>query len=217
MIFNRNQSLLLFLFCLITVLSGCAVVKPTGNEIASPTLWQAHHKQIAQVNHWAFQAQASLSYEGKQEAFILRWNCSINEQRSEFSLYTRQGHQLLHLNVFPNHAIIKDRKGKTTQHKNSGVLIRRFIGFDIPIDYLCHWTAGIPKPSKQSRGLLVVGKTGYLENLQQADWEIKYLSYKEHLVGQTSLALPKTMIAKHKKIEIRLSITRQNEVNLQAL
>jgi len=161
----------------LTLLAGCAttVQVPGGEQTLSrtpPKNWPQRLASLGGFNHWQLQGKLAISEPGHNEtAVINRWR----QHGREFELRVASSFMGLgstELSGDPGFVNLTTGSGKNYVSAQPGQLLKRELGWTLPLANLPYWVKGIPNPDQPAN--LFFDDQGQLKRLEQNGWAVHY-------------------------------------------
>jgi outer membrane lipoprotein LolB len=186
-------------------LSGCASqqtsIKPmvtakpmTKKPSAKEALWKKRQQQFARMTSWTMDGKVAMRYKVDNWNFGVNWaqkgkNNSVINIKNPFT-----GATVALLTQNNSKVTLTTSNGKTYQDTNAERLLKKHAKIELPLGGLTYWARGITAP-QYPKGKVVLDAMGRPKQITQANWLIKYRSYK----GNAYNSLPKKVILTRKK------------------
>lgn len=153
------------------------------------TDWKIHKRSISRIIH--YQARGTFVYISGTQKIYARFYFQQNNNRS---------YRLIIMNAFGNNAIdltvkpfmvkiLVNHKKKCYITYNPELILKSFIGMDIPIRNIQKWILGLPGDSTN----FILNKRGYIKKINYTkkgiSWLIEYKNYHNNMI----LPLPNNM------------------------
>jgi outer membrane lipoprotein LolB len=198
-----------FIITLSLLLSACQLTG-SSSDASDPnqpvsTLsgpWLEHKKGLENLNE--YQARGKFAYitANKTTAANFAWyQRTPNDYR--LLLTTPFGNRIIELNVAPNLTQLTDDKNQIHINSDAQALIYQLTGMEIPLNNLRQWLIGLPGESSD----FLLDKNYRINHLNftenGANWQVKYLSYKDD--SQPALPSNLELTQGDLKIKIRIS------------
>lgn len=163
------------------ILSGCSSQQTAVTQPAVPKLgWQEHVQKIKNIKDWNASAQVAIKVKQKTQKARMTWQQGSEDYQIAFSgPFGASGPKLTGNDesatlIIPKEAPITGR--------STSELLRKRLGWQLPVNNAKYWMLGIPSPASVSKVLL---KEERLSTLVQDGWTINYSKYKQF--GEYSL------------------------------
>lgn len=193
---------LLVLICL-TALSGCELLVLSEPEVPKAkdvdTAWALHNKKLEQLEAWNIDGRISLRLEDEAWHATLLWQQI--DQAYHIRLFGPFGAGAIQLDGSPQ-TVILTQDGEQLHSQDPEQLLSQRLGWHVPINGLRYWAVGQKIPDKPAK--LDLDQAGYLANLEQDGWKIRYRRY----VMVDGYLLPSKIFMDNKGLDIRIVIDR---------
>ncbi|MCK5813743.1 MAG: outer membrane lipoprotein LolB [Cocleimonas sp.] len=201
------------LFFSLFLLGGCTTqqsgVKPVVKAMVTPgvtvsgkeALWKKRQQQFLKMASWNMKGKVAMRYKVDNWSFGVDWsqknkNTSVINIKNPFT-----GATVALLTQKNNKVTMKASDGKTYQDTNAERLLKKQAGIELPLEGLIYWARGITAP-QYPKGTIVLDTMGRPKQITQANWVIKYRSYK----GSAYNSLPKKVILTRKKDAVYVNL-----------
>lgn len=179
-------------------LAACATTSRQGGDRLAA--WAGHRAMLAGLEHWNLQGRIALR--SARDAWQARLVWRQQGERFEIDVLSPFGRQLARLRGGEDGVLLTLPKGERHRAGNVDELLRRRLGWRLPVAGLRHWVLGLPAPGPVERRVL--DAAGRLRLLAQAGWSIDYDHYRE----DAGLALPTRMTLRRGELRLRLVVDR---------
>lgn len=157
-----------------TLLSSCASVAPPAEN--TPIHWQAREKSLNTLTAWRLSGKLGIISDTDSGSMSVAWEQSQNNYTIRLMPPLNAGAMTLNGN---NQGItLTTSDGKISRAANPSELLRDNGGPALPVQNLRYWIRGLPAPGAATPAFDAYGR---LSRLNQAGWEIVYLSYTHAL------------------------------------
>jgi len=164
-------------------LNGCSTtsrqtpdtVVDSGSQQQS---WKARQSKLAVLNAWQLTGRASVAYRGDNWPFGIEW------QQTSATQYRMQIKHPLTKSTLATidkagQVVTLKSKGRVYRDSSAEKLIENNLGVKLPVKGMKHWVRGIASPNSPLVSVKLDAK-GRPTLLQQAGWNIAYLSYQNN-------------------------------------
>lgn len=132
----------------------------------------------------------------------LRWRQLPDTYRITLSNALGQG--LLQLRGGPGAVTLRTAEGEVFEDTNAETLLRRQLGWSVPLEGLRYWVLGVADPREDVQHEELDGQ-GRLQLLEQSGWRIDYLDYDE---SPESAGLPTSISLSNQRLRASLDVNR---------
>lgn len=185
---------------LILALSGCSTL-PRTPTATRETYWRQHQQAVLAHRIWSFDGSFGLRVGHRGWSAGLHWVQSGEPFHIE--IYGPLGRTLAVLAGQPGEVSLIDERGKSYRASSSIALMRRVLGWSLPVDGLRYWVRGLPVPGQVVTSRRLDGR-GRLTRLSQDGWNIQYSDYNY----DTADARPTRMVMAHGDLHLTLVIAQ---------
>ena len=200
MVFLKYRLRLYPLMFILFLLQGCSLWE-SSQVLLAPVSWNAHRERVLTIRKWRCSGRVSVRYAQTSESVNFYWK----QQGTHYDilLLGPLGSSLAQLFGSLGGAITLKIPGqKTITAMSESALLSSTMHFNEPIPFqaLRYWILGIPVAGPCDMKL----EQGYLTDLSQSQWHLKYSRYKK--VGHWILPTMLHVENNAHTIWIRLSI-----------
>jgi outer membrane lipoprotein LolB len=187
------------LFAAVLLLSACSATRPLPEDEAQrSSLYQSKIQRLLPYRNWGLEGRLAVTNEEDGGSGNFRWRESGQESHMDFHGALGRGAWVL--DAGPDQAEITLADGTVRRAPTVTELVRREVGWKIPVENLSWWVRGMAVPG--TSGKRVLDEQGNLTELQQNGWTIAYDRYREF--GDVSL--PVRLTAQQAEWKIKLAI-----------
>jgi outer membrane lipoprotein LolB len=185
-------------FCLLA-LAGCSATRPLSPvEADRARLYESRYQSLNQVEEWALEGRLAVNDGEEGGSGHLNWLSRAGFSRMDF--YGALGRGAWQLSADADGVLLEMASGETYRADDINELVRRQLGWDIPVDALEWWVRGLVSPGDwEAREL---DEEGRLVMLEQHGWTIEFASYRQ--IG--GISMPRKMNAKQQTHQVKLAI-----------
>ncbi|MDN5848381.1 MAG: lipoprotein insertase outer membrane protein LolB [Nitrococcus sp.] len=185
--------------CLITgsVLAGCAVQPPLPEQ-ARRTAFANHQAQVSQLSSWSLAGRAAIRTAREGGSVAVHWQQS--SERYRIDLIAPFGAGSVRLTGDSQHVRLQTSRGESVVAASARNLLRRYMGYDVPVTALRYWLLGIPAPGPI--GLRRLDRYGRLAFLAQQGWRVEFLDYGRF----SGVELPTALVLERDQMQVKLVI-----------
>lgn len=127
------------------------------------------------LDRWTLEGRLAVNDGRDGGSGRFNWQKDGNETRMEF--HGALGRGAWRLEADSNGAVLELADGETSRAPSVGQLVKRQLGWEIPVDALAWWVRGCAAPGEKERHF--VDDLGRLMELSQLGWKIEYGKYTE--------------------------------------
>lgn len=178
------------------LLGGCATAPPAAG--VAENRYHDRVNALAEFRHWTLSGRLALRDGDEGGSGNLNWQQAPGFTRMDF--HGALGRGAWRLTAAPGVAGLELADGATYQAESVDALVRRELGWRIPVDDLAWWVRGLEAPGLvEARHL---DENGNLLALTQRGWSIEYGRYRD--VG--GVTLPVKMTARRAAQSVKLAV-----------
>lgn len=179
------------------LLVGCGpALRPATDELAR--LDQDRLQQLEQHSHW--RASGRLSARDERDSGQLRFIWIQSPEMTEVRLMAPLGQGSWRLYVSSDGAVLEDGDGRSDWAPEPETLLRRHMGWSMPVGPLVGWLTGVPGEAATD---LVVADNGAPYAFVERGWQVSYRGY----VLVDDIALPRRVDVTAGEREARLLVS----------
>lgn len=179
-------------------LGGCAALPPP-TPLEADSGWRRHAEAVGRITAWDLQGRVALTLEGEAWHASLLWQQLPDSYRLRLSSPLGQGVAMVEGRAGEVRIALPD--GTRDRAADAETLLRRHLGWRLPVDGLAWWVRGLPRPGPEARPRF--DDAGRLVRLEQSGWRIDYLDYVR-VGGQD---LPRRVFLASDHLEVRLVVS----------
>ncbi len=180
------------------LLAACASVPPYEDEPTPAEKLRLYETRAAEVEdraQWSLDGKLAVSDGEDGGSGRVEWHSRPG--LSEINFTGTLGRGAWQLDIAPGHAVLQLANGETWQARDVGVLVRRHVGWTVPVDALSWWVRGLAAPGPVERRDLDAG--GRMTLLSQHGWEVEYRHYEDF----DGMALPTRLEARNGERQVK--------------
>lgn len=185
---------------LVVLLSACA----SGPKMIEPldvnATWGRRQVMLLGLQSWKMDGRIAVRLENEGWQAGMRW--SQQDNHYEMDMFDPLGRKVARLRGGPQGVNLKTSRGESAQAADAEALMRKLLGYSLPVSGLRYWVLGIPDPKRHTLGM-ALDKFGRLKSLRQSGWDISYQRYN----NSDSLDLPKKIVLINQELEIKVVIS----------
>jgi outer membrane lipoprotein LolB len=191
------RKILASVFCVVfcVILAGCSTMPAKQAANNQKMSWVHRQNQLANIQNWKINGAVSITNDGHGQTASVVWTQVKNHY--DIAIYGPFGAGRVTLTGQPN-SVILTSGSKRYYGKSPEAVMRKILGWSLPVSHLVYWIRGIPAPLTLSETKL--DHYNHLEHLQQDGWLIDYLRY----TGVAEYDLPSKLELTRDKLHVRL-------------
>lgn len=195
--FRFIQQGLLLLMVLLT--AACA----HRTNLTPPENVLEHQRQLQTIEHWQLSGKLGIRTANDSGSASLKW--SQENADYEINLSGPLGQKRMLITGSPDKVRLEQSGEPAQEAKSPEILIKKQLGWTLPVTQLAYWVRGVPAP-KGRITRLEQNSAGLIAQLQQGDWLITYSNYSDQHFNGKTLALPGKITAEYQDVRLILAI-----------
>lgn len=161
------------------------------NHLAAPPSgvqsWPARRMTLNQIQNWQITGKIAVITAEDSGSASVDW--IQHQQQFSISLFGPLGLNGLKLNGSSRYATLTTANGQHYSAHSPELLLKQQWGWNLPVSYLNYWVRGLPVPNLPTENKWDANHR--LERLQQAGFDIQFLSYVPvSLSSEQTIELP---------------------------
>lgn len=188
------------LLLLLVLLTAACVHRP---GLTPPDNLLEHQHQVQTVDDWQINGKLGIRTADDNGSASLKW--TQQNAGYQINLSGPLGQKRMLITGTPESVRLEQTGEPAQEAKTPEALIRKQLGWTLPVTQLAYWVRGVPAP-KGRITRLEQNDTGLLAQLQQGDWLITYSNYSDQPFNGKTLALPGKITAEYKDVRLTLVI-----------
>nr|VFK29196.1 MAG: outer membrane lipoprotein LolB [Candidatus Kentron sp. MB]VFK74714.1 MAG: outer membrane lipoprotein LolB [Candidatus Kentron sp. MB] len=175
--------------------------EPPPVPVADPhTEWQARKQKLAGLHQWSATGRVAIRTEKEAWNVGMRWRQQRDNYRIRFHAPLALG--TAEIIGTPRGVQLRTNR-ETLSAPDPEALLRRVMGWHIPLSGLRNWILGRPEAGVPEE-TVEIDAAGRLMRLRQSGWEIRYLAYRR--IGE--MVLPTRLTLENARFRARVRISR---------
>ena len=178
-------------------LNGCVSLHEPSTPASTTKRTSVQLVQLRNLKQWQIHGAFSLTTPRQNDLANYQWK----QNKQSFEINVSSALNAVHFRVGgqPGRVVLTGIKGGPIEAPYAETLLRRVLGWQLPVSGLVYWVRGLPAP-----GVRVVQRDqqGRLKVLKQQGWQINYLSYQ----NVKGIDLPKLMRLRRSSLQIKIVI-----------
>jgi outer membrane lipoprotein LolB len=176
----------------VAVLAGCAPQLPP--LVAT----EAARARLMALAHWRMVGRIGVQTAAEGFQASVRWEHEKAQDRVQVSGPFNQG--AVSIVLQDDLILIRDDRGEVRTSRDAAGLLRKELGFPVPLANLRYWVIGVPEPLRT--GVPRYDAAGLLRELTQDGWSLAY----EQFVPVNDLVLPQKLSARGDDMKLKLVV-----------
>ena len=184
---------------LVCLLAGCAAAPGVKPDLAhSEALWAAREASLARLDIWTLRGRIGVVADERAWSATVLWEQAPSGYRIDIVGPVGQGRATV---LGGPAGVSLAAEGRTDSARTPEALIRKHLGWDVPVSGLRYWLRGLPRPGPvQDRSL---DGRGRLVSLDQAGWHIEFQRYQPSAAG---VDLPYKLSLETDRLRVRVAV-----------
>lgn len=183
------------------VLAGCA----HQARITPPASLQAHEAQLRSLEQWQIQGKLGIRAPHDSGSASLNWKHTPEAYQIFLSAPLGQKH--VEIIGSPNLVELHQSGQAPMSARDAESLIKKAMGWSLPVSQLNYWVRGIPAPKAAITHLQLTAE-GLIGELAQSGWQLSFSNYTNQSFRDQTLVLPGKIVAEYKDLRLTLVIRR---------
>ena len=192
------QRCLLLLLTLLFI-SGCA----HRGSLTPPQNIVEHQRQLQAISDWQLTGKLGIRTTGDSGSASVKWVQQLANY--QINLSGPLGQKSMIITGTPEKVRLEQTGEPAQEAKTAEALIKRSVGWTLPVAQLAYWVRGVPAP-KLRITQLQQNETGLIAQLIQGGWSITYSNYRDQTFNGTILPLPGKVTAEFEDVRLILVI-----------
>jgi len=175
-------------------LTACGLIpkKNTGTQsekwLTNPQVFKQAYQNHSLKHQWRYSAKVGVvtPNESNQANMVWLFDDNVHSVNNTVRLFGPLGIGSIKIEFDDRSVQLSDKNGVLHQGNSAEELLRRIVGWPIPVDALQYWLFSLPQPKQ--RYAYKLNDEGQLSALQQYGWEINYSGYREYYKGEAPMA-----------------------------
>ncbi len=189
----------LFLFTVMILVAGCT----HQGRITPPPNLLAHQTALQTIAHWELNGKLGIRTAEESGSATLKWIQTQQEYRIQLS--GPFGQKSMLITGTPSKVILEEAGKKPLTANTAEALIKKAVGWTLPVTQLAFWVRGVPSPREKITRLRT-NELGLIDELEQGGWVIQYSSYRQWDIQGKQLTLPQKVIAQYRDVRLILAV-----------
>jgi outer membrane lipoprotein LolB len=187
------------------LLTACASAPSTDGTLSKTERKKRYESRAAIIQmhqSWALDGKLAVSDGEDGGSGKLKWRTQPG--LSELDFRGTFGRGAWQLAIRPGRSVLNLANGDTWEASDVSILVRKHVGWDVPVDALQWWVRGLAAPGRYSSR--DIDDSGRLTLLSQDGWNVEYQRYQEF----AGMALPTKLEARSGDHQVKLVMRSWN-------
>lgn len=186
------------LLLVLLLASGCA-----HRSLTPPQDVLEHQRQVQAIGDWTLTGKLGIRTPEDSGSASLKWAQKIANY--QINLSGPLGQKSMIITGTPDKVRLEQTGEPAQEAKTAEALIKKSVGWTLPVAQLAYWVRGVPAPKLRITHLQQ-NQNGLIDQLIQGDWNITYSNYRDQDFNGTTLPLPGKITAEYKDVRLILVI-----------
>ena len=161
--------------------------------------WEAHKAHLSALNQWQMDSRIFIQTKDDGFSSTIRWIQEGSSYQLRFSAPFNQG--IYHMTGNPETVSILLPDNTEQSAKDPETLMKKALGFKLPVSGLSYWLRGLPYPDDPDRDI-ILDSNERLSKLEQAGWDIKISKY----IHKDGYYLPTKLTMENKHLKMKMAV-----------
>jgi len=184
-----------FILILLAALTGCAATPISPLQQS----WQQREAYLQNLTDWQLQGRIGIRTADDSWSGSLRWQQQQDHYDIGFSGPLGQG--AVKLQGDQDRVVLSTPEGDVVGHQGPEQLLRKQLGWQVPLSHLRYWVVGRPSPQWPG-AKLSFDEFGRISQLQQDGWTIDYRRYQR----LEDMELPSKVVVQNSTLTVKLVV-----------
>lgn len=183
----------------LVAIAGCA----HRGSLTPPQDVIEHQRQLQAVEHWQLNGKLGIRTADDNGSATVKWV----QQNADYqiNLSGPLGQKRMIITGTPGNVRLEQSGEPAQEAKTAEALIKKSVGWTLPVAQLAYWVRGVPAP-KMRITHLEQNANGLLDRLHQGDWIITYSNYRDQTYQGLTLPLPGKITAEYRDVRLILAV-----------
>jgi len=183
------------------ILTGCTSLSPSSQPPSEFEQWEQHKAHLSELKNW--QMDSRIFIQTKEDGFSssIRWIQQDQSYQLHFSAPFSQG--IYHLTGDPEKVSIHLPDNTEQSARDPETLMKKTLGFRLPVSGLSYWLRGLPYPDEPDRNI-ILDRNERLSELKQAGWNIRISRY----IHKNGYYLPTKLKMENRHLKMKMVVNK---------
>jgi outer membrane lipoprotein LolB len=183
----------------LVAIAGCA----HRGSLTPPQDVIEHQRQLQAVGNWQINGKLGIRTANDNGSATVKWV----QQNADYqiNLSGPLGQKRMIITGTPGKVRLEQSGEPAQEAKTAEALIKKSVGWTLPVAQLTYWVRGVPAP-KMRITHLEQNANGLLDRLHQGDWIITYSNYRDQTYQGLTLPLPGKITAEYRDVRLILAV-----------
>ena len=187
------------IICIALLTAACAH-KP---GVTPPENLREHQRQLQAIAEWQLQGKLGIRTPDENGSASLKWTQEMANY--QLNLSGPLGQKRMIITGTPGKVQLEQTGEPAQEAKSPEALIKKQLGWTLPVTQLAYWVRGVPAPSGRINHI-EQNSDGLIAQLQQGGWLISYSNYQDQPFNHSTLAMPGRITAEYEDVRLILVI-----------
>jgi len=189
----------LLLILPLLLLSGCV----HQGSLTPPQDVLEHQRQVQAIDNWQVTGKLGIRTAADSGSASVKWVQQIADY--QINLSGPLGQKSMIITGTPDKVRLEQTGEPVQEAKTAEALIKKSVGWTLPVAQLAYWIRGVPAPKLRITHLQQ-NENGLIAQLIQGGWSISYSNYRDQRFDGVILPLPGKITAEYKDVRLVLVI-----------
>lgn len=194
---------LFFLFVFALAINGCTIFqKPKVSQSIS---WKEKQDKLAHIDNWFIKGSFSITDDRSRDAARFKWQ----QKKDKYVIGISGPFSIGGVSIVGDGSSVKFWRSdkESIIAKNPEQLVRKELGWELPVSSIRYWIFGIPSPYSKLKNMKF-DDNGRVIYFEQHGWQIKFSKFEQRFIKWDDL--PKVIELKKDKVFIKIKISGQD-------
>lgn len=172
-------------------------------SLTPPQDIQEHQRQLQAIGGWQLTGKLGIRTADDSGSASLKWDQQLANY--QINLSGPLGQKRMIITGTPDKVRLEQTGEPAQEAKTAEALIKKAVGWTLPVAQLTYWVRGIPAPKLRITHLQQ-NADGLLDQLSQGNWNLTYSNYRDQSFNGTTLPLPGKITAEYNDVRLVLVI-----------